>query len=225
MQLLQTNTSGTSSKPLSTGFIMLRRRGRLSTTVLRKPQRIGRRISIHLLFTPPLFVPMLRRFWRRASTHCRRLHAKRREAPSSCSIEVVGLTSSPNASAATGVSVIITTRKLKSCLHSLKCPIPEELSSRVLYQLTCTGCKACYVGQTSRHFKTRLQEHRRAGSPVGAHLRECGDDNFSPDLQCKILDRSIDTQKLLTLEAPYISRKAPALISEEYRQRQLTLRF
>ena len=126
---------------------MLRRRGRLSTTVLRKPQRIGRRISIHLLFTPPLFVPMLRRFWRRASTHwSRRLHAKRREAPSSCSIEVVRLTSSPNASAATGVSVIITTRKLKSCLHSLKCPIPEKLSSRVflsthVYRLQSLLCR------------------------------------------------------------------------------------
>ena len=57
------------------------------------------RIIIHLVSTPPLFVPLLRSFWRRESTHwSRRLHAKRREAPSSCSIEVLCLTSSANTS-------------------------------------------------------------------------------------------------------------------------------
>ena len=206
---------------------MLRRRGRLSTTILRKPQRIGRRISIHLLFTPPLYVPLEKLLETRVNTLEQKAACKMER--SAVVLQYRGCVSdecSTRLRAATGVSVVFTTRKLKSCLPSLKCPIPEELSSRVVYQLTCTGCKACYVGQTRRHFKTRLQEHRRDGSPVGAHLRDCGDDNFSPDFQCKILDRSIDTQNLLTLEALYISGKAPALNQrEEYRQRQLTLRF
>ena len=44
------------------------------------------------------------------------------------------------------------------------CPFPDahvpfHLRSRVVYQFTCAGCNACYVGETFRHISTRIREH------------------------------------------------------------------
>ena len=54
------------------------------------------------------------------------------------------------------VQTIFTTRKLKSCLPSLKSSFGEDLKSHVVYELTCNGCKSIYVGQTCRHINTRV---------------------------------------------------------------------
>ena len=51
-----------------------------------------------------------------------------------------------------------TTFKVGSLL-TVKNPIPKELSSCAVYKFTCASCDACCVGQTVRHFKTRIQEH------------------------------------------------------------------
>ena len=37
--------------------------------------------------------------------------------------------------------------------------IPGVLRSRVVYKFACAGCNACYVGETTRHFSTRVREH------------------------------------------------------------------
>ena len=44
-------------------------------------------------------------------------------------------------------------------LFGVKDPIPGGLPSRVVYKFACAGCNACYVGETTRHFSTRLREH------------------------------------------------------------------
>ena len=36
--------------------------------------------------------------------------------------------------------------------------IPKFLQSYVVYQFTCAGCNACYIGETSSHLKTRIEE-------------------------------------------------------------------
>ena len=124
----------------------------------------------------------------------------------------------------TNGSVVFTTRKLKTCLPSLKSPIPKELRSHVVYQIDCSGCNASYVGQTCRHLTTRLTEHREANARVGSHFRECGLN--ADDISAKIIDVSPDRSKLLTLEALHIAMKNPALNNrEEYRARELTLRL
>ena len=46
------------------------------------------------------------------------------------------------------VQTIFTTRKLKSCLPSLKSSFDKDLKSHVVYELICNGCKSIYVGQT-----------------------------------------------------------------------------
>ena len=53
------------------------------------------------------------------------------------------------------VQAIFTTRKLKSCLPSLKSSFDKDLKSQVVYELTCNGCKSIYIGQTCRHITTR----------------------------------------------------------------------
>ena len=68
--------------------------------------------------------------------------------------------------------VISTIKKLKTVLPSLKSPIEKTMKSRVVYQINCSRCGACYVGQTGRHLITRMKEHKRSG-PVGNHLKDC----------------------------------------------------
>lgn len=46
--------------------------------------------------------------------------------------------------------------------HSkLKCKIPTELMSNIVYQIPCKECDKVYVGQTGRYLKTRVTEHKR----------------------------------------------------------------
>ena len=123
-----------------------------------------------------------------------------------------------------GISTIFTTRKLRTCLLTLKTDFPRYLTSRVVYEISCPGCNSSYVGQTVRHLITRKIEHFRDSAPVGNHLKECGADKAA--VEATILDRCLDTNKLLTLEALYISRRRPALNTrEEYRQRYLTVKL
>ena len=37
--------------------------------------------------------------------------------------------------------------------------IPDGLRTRVVYRFACGSCNACYVGETVRHFSTRVKEH------------------------------------------------------------------
>ena len=46
-----------------------------------------------------------------------------------------------------------------SNLFGVKGPIPGGLRSRVVYKFACAGCNACYVGETTRNFSTRVREH------------------------------------------------------------------
>ena len=67
------------------------------------------------------------------------------------------------------VQTIFTTRKLKSCLPSLKSSFDKDLKFHVVYEPTCNGCKSIYVGQTCRHITTRVAEHAMANAPMGVH--------------------------------------------------------
>ena len=67
--------------------------------------------------------------------------------------------------------VVLTLRKLKTYLPSLKPPVPKLLKSNVVYKITCPRCHACYVGKTSRHTVTRFGEHRtKKKEPVYKHM-------------------------------------------------------
>ena len=42
---------------------------------------------------------------------------------------------------------------------SYKDSIPNDLKSFLVYKFTCSNCRSSYIGETCRHFKTRIEEH------------------------------------------------------------------
>ena len=70
-------------------------------------------------------------------------------------------------------SVVMTLRKLKTVLPSLKPNVPKLLKSGVVYQITCPSCQARYVGETTRHLQTRIKEHEQRAGPMKKHLSAC----------------------------------------------------
>ena len=42
---------------------------------------------------------------------------------------------------------------------SYKDPIPDDFKSFLVYKFTCASCTSSYIGETYRHFKTRIEEH------------------------------------------------------------------
>ena len=119
--------------------------------------------------------------------------------------------------------IIFTTCKLKSTLPSLKPVVEMPLKSRVVYKISCPGCEACYVGQTSRHLVTRIKEHTRS-APVGAHFKRC---NVPLSMKSvSIVTSSKNIYQLLTMEALAIKSLKPTLnTKDEYRSRTLTIKL
>ena len=58
-------------------------------------------------------------------------------------------------------------------LFNVKDAVPEGLRTRVVYKFSCASCNGCYVGETSRHFSTRVREHllSDSSSNVFKHLQ------------------------------------------------------
>ena len=121
--------------------------------------------------------------------------------------------------------LVMTLRKLKTVLPSLKPPIEKMIKSGVIYEIQCPRCKSSYVGQTSRHLKTRFAEHRTREGPVKKHFRDCG--VAIDDSHISIIGASArGEQHLLTLEALHIREKKPSInTKDEWRQRELTIKL
>ena len=56
------------------------------------------------------------------------------------------------------ISIAFSSLKLSS-FFSRKETLPKSLQSYIVYQFTCAGCKACYIGETKRYLNTRIEEH------------------------------------------------------------------
>ena len=70
------------------------------------------------------------------------------------------------------VKIIFSPFKL-SAMFSPEDFFPDSLKSRVVYQFTCASCGARYIGETNRHFNTRVtDEHlfRDKNSHIFKHL-------------------------------------------------------
>ena len=37
--------------------------------------------------------------------------------------------------------------------------LEDRLRTRIVYKFSCASCNACYIGEASRHFSTRVHEH------------------------------------------------------------------
>ena len=121
--------------------------------------------------------------------------------------------------------IIMTLKKTRNVMPSLKTLIPRMLQSNVVYQIQCPGCTSSYVGQTVRHLQQRFREHvGNKGGPVRTHFELCN--IIANDKAIKILGRAKTLPKLLTLEALFIKEQKPVLnTKDEWRSRVLTLMF
>ena len=53
--------------------------------------------------------------------------------------------------------LVFTSFKIKN-YFSYEDPIPDDLKSFLVYKFTCASCSSSYIGETCRHFKTRIEE-------------------------------------------------------------------
>ena len=99
-------------------------------------------------------------------------------------------------------------------MFSLKDAYNDALKSNVVYKFSCAGCNACYVGETTRHFTTRIKEHLHTdkSSHVYKHLRQSKNCLEKCDEACfSILDNANSEYQLKIKEALHISWEKPTL--------------
>ena len=104
----------------------------------------------------------------------------------------------------------------------IKDSTPFDLQSCVVYQYTCAGCHASYIGQTSRHIKHRIAEHKGVshltGNPVKClvhssirdHCLQCSNSSCRTE-NFTILSRGGSISELLVKERLLIERLKPTL--------------
>ena len=106
---------------------------------------------------------------------------------------------------------------------SNKDKIPQELQSYVVYKFECCCCGATYIGETTRHLPTRINEHLKSdtSSAIYQHLHR----NNRQSRRCKrsctadcfvVLDHAVTSFQLKIKEGLYISREAPLLNKQVY---------
>ena len=111
------------------------------------------------------------------------------------------------------IKIIFTPFKIESCF-SLKDKANVSLKSLVVYRFKCANCNASYIGETSRHLSTRIDEHlsKDKNSHIFKHLlssQECKDlcntDSFV------VLDSAPTKYQLKIKEGLYIAWEKPSL--------------
>ena len=97
-------------------------------------------------------------------------------------------------------------------LFSLKDKISMEHKSFVVYLFICSGCNARYIGETTKQFMVRVNEHLHTdkGSSINKHLKsntqcKCDKSNF------KIIDQANSKFTLKIKEAIHIEWQKPDL--------------
>ena len=99
-----------------------------------------------------------------------------------------------------------------------KDPIPYGLKSFLVYKFTCASCSYSYIGETCRHFKTRIEEHIKKDnkSHIFKHLHSsetCFDSYNS--LYFKIIHKANSKLDLKIKEALHINWIKPNLNAQQ----------
>ena len=111
------------------------------------------------------------------------------------------------------IRLVFTSYKLKN-IFVAKDTVPDSLRSLVDYKLLCAGCGACYVGETTRHFSTRVRKH--LFSVCNSHIYKRLKDSESCRDLCSeayfsILDSAPSVFQLKIKEALHIEWERPSL--------------
>ena len=92
-------------------------------------------------------------------------------------------------------------------LFSVKDLISKELKSCVVYRFRCAGCGACYVGETSRHICTHINEHLNMdkASHIFKHLQDSPRCRALCSSECfVVIDQATTRTQLKIKEAVHI---------------------
>ena len=121
---------------------------------------------------------------------------------------------------------VLTLRKLKTILPSLKAKVDKKIRSHVVYKITCPRCQACYVGHTCQHITERFALHCNASQLVAKHLRNCESKKMMRAEDIEILAMSTNRTTLMTLEALWQRELRPTINTrDEFRSRILTIKL
>jgi hypothetical protein len=121
-----------------------------------------------------------------------------------------------------GINFIYRASTRLRSLFSFKDKIPSYLHSGVVYKYTCNRCNSVYIGETTRHIKTRFFEHmgksaltgksmaRIVPSAVHDHNKKCKSEVKYSDFQILCKDSS-NEHSLQIKETLFIHRDKPQL--------------
>ena len=93
-------------------------------------------------------------------------------------------------------------------------PFTSDLSAFVVYKFICSSCNACYIGETARHMRTRVDEHLHSdtNSHVYKHLQENPTCRLKCDSSCfSVVDHASSKYQLRIKEALAIKEHNPDL--------------
>ena len=102
--------------------------------------------------------------------------------------------------------------------------LPKRLNCNdrfLIYKFTCKSCDQSYIGQTSRSFKHRFSEHKRAilkqqnTSALAEHNHNGPKNSSIQDFNLEILDRCNDPLDTRLTEARFIKRLRPKINRKE----------
>ena len=115
------------------------------------------------------------------------------------------------------IKLVFNSFKIKN-YFSYKDPIPDDLKSFLVYKFTFANCSCSYIGETCRHFKTRIEEHIKKDnkSYIFKHLHStetCFDSYIS--LCFKIIDKANSKLDVKIKEVPHINWRKPNLNAQQ----------
>ena len=115
------------------------------------------------------------------------------------------------------IKLVFNSFKIK-IYFSYKDQITDDLKSFLVYKFTCASCSSSYIGETCRHFKTRIEEHTNKDkkSYIFKHLHStatCFDSYNS--LSFKIIDKANSKFDLKIKEALHINCRKPNLNAQQ----------
>ena len=90
------------------------------------------------------------------------------------------------------IKIVLTPFKISN-KFSYKDPLLIHLQSFIVYKFINANCKGCYVGETTRHFITRINGHlkKHAMSNIFKHLQESRARNSACNKDCFLeIDRA-----------------------------------
>ena len=122
------------------------------------------------------------------------------------------------------IKLVFSTFKIKN-LFNVKDPLPDRLRTRVVYKFSCASFNACYIGETSRHFATRVREHLSSdrSSHVFKHLQSSESCRISCSADCfTVLDSATTKFQVKLKESMYIKWEKPDL-NQQVKHINLTL--